>query len=207
MAHYIGVHQMTYFRKFDVLAGLHKGGTVLINAPWKTWEVRPPPPLHTSLHIYTHVPSWHIAVPSLHPRSCYSALVPPFPYSASHLCPPPKPLLVAPAQITGGRGGDATAHANARRGAATQALLPGRRCRGGRGRPGPSGEHGHAGEPNRRVVALLGRAVAAATGNDTLLGSACRPCHPPRLVLAAPATSPKTHTITTTAHARRPSLR
>lgn len=35
---YIGVHQMTYWMKFDVLAGLHKGGKVLINAPWTTWE-------------------------------------------------------------------------------------------------------------------------------------------------------------------------
>eukprot|EP00887_Chlorella_sp_A99_P003750 scaffold7.g3750.t1 len=38
MAHYIGVHQMTYFGRFDTLAALRPGGTVLINAPWKSWE-------------------------------------------------------------------------------------------------------------------------------------------------------------------------
>ncbi|EFN55341.1 hypothetical protein CHLNCDRAFT_134349 [Chlorella variabilis] len=38
MAHYVGVHQQQYWSKYDVLAGLRRGGTVLINAPWKSWE-------------------------------------------------------------------------------------------------------------------------------------------------------------------------
>jgi pyruvate-ferredoxin/flavodoxin oxidoreductase len=38
MAHYIGVHQEVYFSKFDTLAGLRPGGTVLVNAKWKSFE-------------------------------------------------------------------------------------------------------------------------------------------------------------------------
>jgi pyruvate-ferredoxin/flavodoxin oxidoreductase len=38
MAHYVGVHQQQYWAKYDVLAGLRPGGTVLINAPWRSFE-------------------------------------------------------------------------------------------------------------------------------------------------------------------------
>ncbi|GAB4822569.1 hypothetical protein N2152v2_009615 [Parachlorella kessleri] len=37
-AHYIGVHQMTYFTKYDVMECLRRGGKVLVNAPWSSFE-------------------------------------------------------------------------------------------------------------------------------------------------------------------------
>lgn len=39
-ADYIGVHQAQYLSKYDVLGRLRKNGVVLINAPWKNFEVR-----------------------------------------------------------------------------------------------------------------------------------------------------------------------
>lgn len=52
MAHYVGVHQAAYWSKFDVLAGLRPGGTVLINAPWKTFaEVEAAMPAKTKTRL------------------------------------------------------------------------------------------------------------------------------------------------------------